>query len=168
MRRRARKRIARSRDRSRSVRSRVLTGAVMAAVVIAIGFMVVVVAGRRSAESPVPEALDARRRVPAGTRNRVEVLNASEVSGLARDATEVLRDAGFDVVTFGNARVSDADTSVVFDRVSRPEIARAVADVLGIHNVRSEPDSNLYVDVSVLLGSEWRRPDASAVAEGGR
>ncbi len=162
MRRRARKRIA----RSRSVGSGVLTGAVMAAVVIAIGF--VVVAGRRSVELPVPGALDARGRVPAGTRIRVEVLNASEVSGLARDATQVLRDAGFDVVTFGNARVSDADTSVVFDRVSRPEIARAVADVLGIHNVRSEPDSNLYVDVSVLLGSEWHRPDASAVAEGGR
>ncbi len=138
----------------------------MAAVVIAIGF--VVVAGRRSVELPVPGALDARGRVPAGTRIRVEVLNASEVSGLARDATEVLRNAGFDVVTFGNARVSDADTSVVFDRVNRPEIARAVADVLGIHNVRSEPDSNLYVDVSVLLGSEWHRPDASAVAEGGR
>ena len=166
MRRRARKRIARSRGRSRSVRSRVLTGAVMAAVVIAIGF--VVVAGRRSVELPVPGALDARGRVPAGTRIRVEVLNASEVSGLARDATEVLRNAGFDVVTFGNARVSDADTSVVFDRVNRPEIARAVADVLGIHNVRSEPDSNLYVDVSVLLGSEWHRPDASAVTEGGR
>ncbi len=164
MRRRARKRIARSRDRSRSVRSRVLTGAVMAAVVIAIGFVV----SRPSAESPVPGAPDARGRVPAGTRIRVEVLNASEVSGLARDATEVLRNAGFDVVTFGNARVSDADTSVVFDRVNRPEIARAVADVLGIHNVRSEPDSNLYVDVSVLLGSEWHRPDASAVAEGGR
>ncbi len=160
MRRRARKRIA----RSRSVGSGVLTGAVMAAVVIAIGFVV----SRPSAESPVPGAPDARGRVPAGTRIRVEVLNASEVSGLARDATQVLRDAGFDVVTFGNARVSDADTSVVFDRVNRPEIARAVADVLGIHNVRSEPDSNLYVDVSVLLGSEWHRPDASAVAEGGR
>ena len=45
------------------------------------------------------------------------------------------------------------------DRVGRPELARAVAEVLGIRNVRSDPDSDLYVDVSVVLGSDWQ-PDA--------
>jgi len=93
------------------------------------------------------------------TRVRVEVLNAGGITGLARDATEYLRDSGFDVVDFGNARDFDADSSVVLDRVGQGEIARAVADVLGIDNVRSQPDSNLYVDVSVLLGSEWQHPD---------
>ena len=33
--------------------------------------------------------------------------------------------------------------------------ARAVADVLGASTVRSEADSTLYLDVTVLLGSEW-------------
>ena len=106
-----------------------------------------------------PEVGEVQRSPMPTTRVRVEVLNAGGITGLARDATEYLRDSGFDVVGFGNARDFDADSSVVLDRVGQGEIARAVADVLGIDNVRSQPDSNLYVDVSVLLGSEWRHPD---------
>lgn len=90
-----------------------------------------------------------------GERVRVEVLNGGGVPGRAGEATEALRDAGFDVVFFGNAATFDLDSSVVLDRVGDPEPARAVADVLGIRNVRSEPDSNLYLDVTVMVGSEW-------------
>ena len=91
-----------------------------------------------------------------GDRVRVEVLNGGGVSGRAGEATDVLRDAGFDVVLFGNAATFDRDSSVVLDRVGGLDAARAVADVLGIPNVRSEPDSNLYLDVSVVLGRAWR------------
>jgi hypothetical protein len=88
-------------------------------------------------------------------RVRVEVLNGGGVSGRAGEATDALRNAGFDVVLFGNAGTFDRDSSVVLDRLGGLEAARAVADVLGIRNVRSEPDSNLYLDVSVVLGREW-------------
>ena len=126
----------------------------LAAVAIGVGVFVV-----GSGVAPSPVVNDAQRGPMPTTRVRVEVLNAGGVAGLARDATEYLRDSGFDVVDYGNAGDFDADTSVVLDRVGRDETARAVADVLGINNVRSQPDSNLYVDVSVLLGSEWRRPE---------
>ena len=96
-------------------------------------------------------------RAPA-ERVRVEVLNAGGVSGRARDATAHVRDAGFDVVEWGNLRPFDRDSSVVIDRVGRRDLARAVANVLGIRNVLSEPDSNLFVEVTVLLGSAWSRP----------
>jgi hypothetical protein len=86
---------------------------------------------------------------------RVEVLNAGGVSGQARQATVLLRDIGFDVVSFGNARSFDRDSSVVVDRVGRPDLARAVADVLGLEEVLSQPDPNLFVDVTVLLGKDW-------------
>ncbi len=89
------------------------------------------------------------------SRIRVEVLNGGGVPGVAGSATDVLRDRGFDVVYFGNAKEFGRDSSVVYDRVGRLEGARGVADVLGIRNVLSEPDSNLYVDVSVVLGSTW-------------
>lgn len=88
-------------------------------------------------------------------RVRVEVLNAGGVAGRAGEATEALRDAGFDVVFFGNATTFDRDSSVVLDRIGDVAPARAVADVLGIRNVRSEPDSNLYLDVTVMVGKEW-------------
>jgi LytR cell envelope-related transcriptional attenuator len=97
-------------------------------------------------------------------RVRVEVLNAAGVGGMAREATDRLRDAGFDVVQWGNARSFDHDTTVVIDRVGRLELAQDVANAMGIRNVRSEPDSNLYVDVTVLLGRDWSGP----TGDGGR
>jgi hypothetical protein len=96
----------------------------------------------------------------SGNRVRVEVLNGGGVPGMARAATDRLRDVGFDVVSFGNAASFDADRpSVVIDRVGHPELARAVAAGLGIDNVHSEPDPNLYVEVTVVLGGAWT-PDS--------
>ncbi len=117
---------------------------------------------------PLPEAQ--RRDVvgrnpvmrPLG-RVRVEVLNAGGTESMARLATDLLRDSGFDVVFFGNADHFGDDSTVVFDRTGDLNAARAVADVLGARSVLSEPDSNLYLDVTVLLGREWtpQRPEAS-------
>lgn len=86
---------------------------------------------------------------------RVEVYNSSGKAGLARDATQLLRDAGFDVVMIGNA--TGSDTSRVVDRVGRKPLAESVARTLGITRVVSEPDSTRLVEVSVYLGADWRR-----------
>jgi len=88
-------------------------------------------------------------------RVRVEVLNGGGHSGVAREATAALRDLGLDVVYYGNSETFSDDPSVVVDRVGRLEDARKVADALGIREVRSEPDSNLYVELTVRLGPEW-------------
>jgi hypothetical protein len=107
-------------------------------------------------------AADARQSpAPApAERVRVEVLNAGGVGGVARTATDQLREAGFDVVQFGNARTFDRDTAVVIDRVGRVDLAEAVAKALGIPNVLTEPDPNLFVDVTVLLGRTWQGREA--------
>ena len=89
-------------------------------------------------------------------RIRVEVLNAGGESGMARLATDRLRDQGFDVVYFGNADNFGKDSTVVLDRSGRFEAAQAVGDVLEAALILSEPDSNLYLDVTVLLGKEWK------------
>ena len=81
---------------------------------------------------------------------------------MARSATEALRSDGFDVVYFGNANDFDRDSSVVLSRAGEVDYARAVADALGIREVRLEPDSNLYLDVSVVLGSAWEPPVVEA------
>jgi hypothetical protein len=88
-------------------------------------------------------------------RVRVEVLNAGGVAGMARAATEVLRDAGFDVVEVGNAAAFDRDSSVVLARLGRVDLAALVADALAIPAYQNEPDSTAYVDITVLLGSTW-------------
>jgi len=92
---------------------------------------------------------------PPGVRVRVEVLNAGGVPGLAASATDHLRSLGYDVVSFGNASEFTEASTRVIDRVGDTTLARSVADDLGVRSVGSEPDPELYVDVSVLLGSEW-------------
>lgn len=88
-------------------------------------------------------------------RTRVEVLNGGGVDRLARRVTDSLRVIGFDVVYYGNANTFDRQVSVVLDRAGSPERALAVAQALGIPNVRSEPEPSLYLDVTVLLGRDW-------------
>ncbi len=98
---------------------------------------------------------------PAPERVRVEVLNAAGIPGLARAATDRLRDRGFDVVGYGNASGFGPDTSWVFDRTGRAEPAGRVAGALGIERVRTAVDTSLYVDVSVILGRDWAEAPAA-------
>ena len=74
---------------------------------------------------------------------------------MARLATDHLRDRGFDVVYFGNAEDFGQDSTIVLDRAARPQAAAAVGRALGTDWVESQPDANLYLDVTVLLGSGW-------------
>ncbi len=94
---------------------------------------------------------------PAAGAPRVEVLNGSGKSGLARDATERLRAAGFDVVYFGNAG-EPRGLSMVLDRGGRGEAAHRAASALGIADVRAQPDAGRMVDVTVVLGKDWPPP----------
>lgn len=87
-------------------------------------------------------------------RAKVEVQNASGKSGLAKLATQQLRDAEFDVVQFGNAGAPSA-TSQVIDRVGKPEVAKAVAEALGILKATTAIDSSRFVDATVVLGRDW-------------
>ena len=90
-------------------------------------------------------------------RVKVEVLNATDVRGLARRATLHLRDRGFDVLYLGTA-TTQLDSTLVLDRSGYPERARRVAEALGGARVESRPDSSRYLDVTVMLGRSWRAP----------
>jgi hypothetical protein len=93
---------------------------------------------------------------PRAARGRIEVLNGAGKSGLARAATEQLRAAGFDVVFFGTTRAR-TDSSVVIDRVGRNDIATAAAAALEITSVRSQKDSTLLLDATVIVGADWTK-----------
>lgn len=110
----------------------------------------------RTATTPAPAA-GPRPAAPVG-RVRVQVLNATPTHGLARVATNVLRDHGFDVVETGNAPRGTSPESIVIDRVGNLESARQAADALGITHVETRRDPNLLLDVTVMLGSDWRAP----------
>lgn len=104
----------------------------------------------------LPDILAGPAASPAEERVTIDVRNAGGVSGMARAATQRLRSSGFDVVGMGNAVRMDLDSSVVIDRTGNLQVAAEVAEVLGIKRVTSDPDLNLFVDVSVQLGADWR------------
>lgn len=90
-----------------------------------------------------------------GERVRVEVMNGGGRSGMAKAATDALRDRGFDVVDVGNWSSFEEPASFVVNRMDGLEEARRVADLLGIQEVRADSAENLYVDVTVVLGQDW-------------
>ncbi|HEU4561633.1 MAG TPA: LytR C-terminal domain-containing protein [Longimicrobium sp.] len=117
------------------------------------------------APTPAVAAEPARPASPAqapSERIRVEVLNATRTPGLARTGRDLLRDRGYDVVSTGNAQGFSADSSLVLDRVGNLEQARGVAGALGIGRVESRRDPNLVLEVTVVLGSDWRAPPEGA------
>lgn len=101
----------------------------------------------------VPEG----ERAPAGVRIRVQVLNGTDVRGLARRAMLMLRDRGFDVVEIGNADAK-YDSTVVLDRSGHPDWAARVGQAMGGARVEARPDSSRYLDVTVLIGRSWTPP----------
>lgn len=100
------------------------------------------------------------RVVPADVRIKVEVLNASGVRGLARQATFFLRDAGFDVVANGNSS-ERPDSTVVLVRSGRMDWGELAAKALGGARVEARPDSSRYLDLTILLHGSWRPPAES-------
>jgi hypothetical protein len=133
---------------------------IAAVILVAICFGVAAVAWRQ----PVPVRSTALARLvtndvraPANTRIRVEIINASRTRGLARRATRLLRDRGFDVVTFANSQTTQ-DSTIVLDRTNHAEWAGLVGKALGGARVEARPDTSRYVDVTVVLGGTWRPP----------
>lgn len=95
--------------------------------------------------------------VPRDVRIRVEVLNASDVRGLARRATMHLRDMGFDVVRFAGDD-SRRDSTLILDRTGHPDWARLASRAMGAAPVQLRLDSAGFVDLTVLVGRTWRAP----------
>lgn len=93
---------------------------------------------------------------PAGVRIKVEVQNATATRGLARQAALYLRDRGFDVVSFGNAS-ERRDSTLVLDRSGHADWAALVATAMKAR-AESRPDTSRYLDVTVLVGGDWRPP----------
>ena len=137
---------------------RVLVGLVLVFLVLAgAAYAVRARRGLTSARTAHTSA-DGAPHAPEGVRIRVQVINTTRARGLARRATRVLRDHGFDVVemsTGGPVR----DTTLVLDRSGHPAWAATVAGVLGpAARSESQPDSSRYLDITGLLGSLWRAP----------
>ncbi len=86
---------------------------------------------------------------------RLEILNGTDVSGLATRTAELYRSYGFDVVAVGNAQSNEVEKTLVVDRVGTDFFAQRTADIVRAPIVESEPDPQAAVDVTVILGKDF-------------
>jgi hypothetical protein len=85
------------------------------------------------------------------------VLNATKTRGLARRATMLLRDRGFDVVENGTLNEM-RDTTLVLDLSGHPDWANRIAQIFAPARVTARADSSRYLDIAVVIGATWRPP----------
>jgi hypothetical protein len=86
---------------------------------------------------------------------RVEVLNGTEVTGLAGRTAELYRSYGFDVVAVGNAEESERENTVVVDRVGNELFAQRAADIIRAPVAEAEEPGQSPVDVTIILGRDF-------------
>jgi hypothetical protein len=104
----------------------------------------------RSIDSPVQPIAP----LPKG-RVQVEVLNGTQRQGAARTATRMLRSHGLDVVFLGNAD-SLVDSTRIMVRRGDPSRAGYIVAALGGGKVVVQTDTFRRVDVSVILGEDFK------------
>ena len=103
-----------------------------------------------------PARVNSRRDIPGEDDSlRVEVLNASNATGMARAATWRLRDRGIDVVYFGSDTSTSLDSTEVLVRRGDASAGEKVRRALGLGAVRLAPEPARLVDVTVRLGRDF-------------
>lgn len=114
------------------------------------------------AASGVPSVFAAQNdtlsRAPTGTRVRVRVVNTTRTDGLAKRATAVLREHGFDVVDYEGDAKKSRDSTLVVTHTGHPDWSARVVRALGVGTVDTRPDTSRYVDLTVFIGRDWKAP----------
>ena len=116
-----------------------------------------------AAHSTTAEAiaqLDPDARAPDGMRVRVRVVNTTSTRALARRVTNYVRDLGYDVVDYGSDNSERRATTTIVVHTGHGEWARRLARGLDTDSIEVRPDSSRYIDLTVLIGTEWKPPAA--------
>lgn len=88
---------------------------------------------------------------------RVEVLNGSGANGIAKKTAQYLKDSKLDVIIISNAKYDTISQTIVIDRMKENRAyAKYVAAKLHCSNIADVIDSSLYVDVTVIIGKDYK------------
>jgi len=86
---------------------------------------------------------------------KIEVLNGCGVNNLARNTTRYLRENGFDVTFYGNARDRIKNTVIVDKLYEKEKWARIVGRALDVDIYTVNIDSTRCVNVIIILGMDY-------------
>lgn len=86
---------------------------------------------------------------------RLEILNGTSRSGLARRTAELYEAYGFEVRRFGNAESDQIEHTLVVDRRGIGDLSQQVAQVIQAQRVVTEVQPSADVDVTLILGRDF-------------
>lgn len=91
---------------------------------------------------------------------QLEILNGTELPGIARKARDLYVNYGFEVVRIGNAATTETESTQVIDRTGNVELAQKAAGIIRCENVSSQMitqsgDEEGSIDVTVILGKDF-------------
>ena len=87
---------------------------------------------------------------------KISVLNGTDIAGLARKTTEILRDKGFDVMEYGNSQTKVEKTIVIDHYSSDMTYGKIVGRSLGCRNITTNIDSSKIVTVTIIIGEDYK------------
>ncbi len=87
----------------------------------------------------------------------IEILNGTNVNGLAARTREIYQSFGYDVISIGNADNNQYMHTVVLDRKGNIEVAKKVAMIIHCERVYTRFDPNLddAIEVTIILGKDF-------------
>ena len=87
----------------------------------------------------------------------IEVLNGTDVTGLARRAANLLQSYGYEIVRIDNADHDEYTNTVVIDRRGKLETAERLGELLSCRRSLTEydADADAAVDITVVLGRDF-------------
>ena len=88
---------------------------------------------------------------------RVEILNGTDINGLASRTAQIYQSYGFRIISVTNAERDDYERTIVLDRRGNPDATRRVAELIRCERIHSEISANgdETVDVTIILGKDF-------------
>ncbi|MCE9499900.1 MAG: LytR C-terminal domain-containing protein, partial [Leptospira sp.] len=90
-----------------------------------------------------------------GETARVEVLNGTDVTGLAKRVKSILNDKRFKVLSTDNGWLNNQKNTIVIDRSGNAEYSYRIAEALGSKKIRHNIKKESGLDATVLVGEDF-------------
>lgn len=91
----------------------------------------------------------------------LEILNGTDIRGLAKKTSETYQSFGYDVITVGNSE-KEAEKTLLIDRIGNPAAAKIVGQVIHCENIKpvedikgSHGELESGVDFTLILGADF-------------
>lgn len=87
----------------------------------------------------------------------IEVLNGSNVNGLATKIANELKKEGYNVINISNIKGIKYGQTHIYDRKNKREDAKKIADLLGIKEIEIDINMETKADITIIVGSDLKR-----------